>query len=226
MSIDSSQLKFCLVPHKQRLASLIGFVRSHIHDRVVVVCCSTGVTEYLGLLFNLLEIRATFIHGKQDSSHRTKSLKRFNDGEISLLFSTARLCQSEKILAPNFLVHFDIPKEAKDEVSIIRNVAPSNFILFLDEQHSEYLKILQKEKLDITQMNFDVKKVPPVLDQVNKLLKKNHRLYQCSMDGYRELIQTYVNHGNADVFNAQKLNLLDVAINFGITAPPKLPLSK
>ena len=153
-------------------------------------------------------------------------LKLFNDGEISLLFSTARLCQSEKILAPNFLVHFDIPKEAKDEVSIIRNVAPSNFILFLDEQHSEYLKILQKEKLDITQMNFDVKKVPPVLDQVNKLLKKNHRLYQCSMDGYRELIQTYVNHGNADVFNAQKLNLLDVAINFGITAPPKLPLSK
>ena len=76
-------------------------------------------------------------------------------------------------------------------------------------------------------MPFPEKKIPNLKDKINKLTEdKNHLLYKASQDGYRELIQTYVNHENNNIFNARELNLLDVCCNFGIKYPPKLPLSK
>ncbi|OHT06283.1 hypothetical protein TRFO_25693 [Tritrichomonas foetus] len=219
------------VPHKYRLLTLVGFIRSHLKDSIVVICCSTGVAEHHSLLFNFLELRAGFLHGKQDQAHREDAVRRFNSGEVPLLFATALLMESTKINRPTWVIHYDIPKEVNTEIKIINNIRPEKFLIFLDESHKQYLELLKTVKLDAKDattdnISFDVKKIPPVQDQVFKLLDKNHRLYLCSQDGYRELIQTYVNHDNSDIFNAQKLNILDVAINFGLKAPPKLPLSK
>jgi hypothetical protein len=63
-------------------------------------------------------------------------------------------------------------------------------------------------------------------NQVIALCKKNHPLYLSSELGYREVIEAYVNHEDEDVFVATQLPVIDVAINFGLQAPPRLPLTK
>ena len=115
-----------------------------------------------------------------------------------------------------------------DLIQIIKNIHPQKYLLFIDESHKQYLNLLNEHKIITKDLEFDEKTVPKQL--VDKIMsytqKKNHLLYMASQTGYRDLIQTYVNHENDDIFNARQLNLQDVAINFGFQYPPKVPLTK
>lgn len=229
-NLSDVKLFHSFVPHKFRLLTLIGFIRTHLNDKIVVACCNSGVTEFLKLLIsspNFIDIRCDAVHGKQDEKHRQDSIKRFNSGEVSVLIGTSLLLSTIKIDRPTWLIHYDIPKEVPEEIQIIKNIHPEKFILFIDESQKKYLDLLKQVKIVTKEIPHDPKKVPPIQDKIIKITNdKNHLLYMASQSGYRGLIQTYVNHENNDIFNARELNVLDVSINFGIKYPPKLQLSK
>lgn len=218
------------VPHKYRILTLIGFIQSHLNSKIVVACCSTGVVEYNKILFNIINLRCDAIHGKQDQQHRESALRNFNEGTVNVLFATSLLLSTVNVSKPEWLIHYDIPKEVPDELNIIRNVHPQKFVLFLDQSQKKYLDLLKEFKvysIVTREIPFLEKKIPQYMDKIEKLTRdKNHKLYMSSQSGYRELIQTYVNHENNNIFNARELNLRDVSINFGLANPPKLPLSK
>lgn len=215
------------VPHKYRVLTLIAFIQNHPKQKIIVACCSTGVVEFNTILFNINNLRCEGIHGKHDLQHRENSIRNFNDGTINVLFATSLLLSTVKITKPTWLVHYDIPKEIPDELNIIRNVNPEKFVLFIDQSQKKYLELLKEFKIVTKEMKFDEKKIPQYIDKIVKLTQdKNFKLYTSSQSGYRELIQTYVNHENNDIFNARELDLRNVSINFGIENPPKLQLSK
>jgi len=231
-----------LVPHKHRLMMLVGFIRSHHNDSIVVACAGANIAEYLSILTNNFELRSSAaelnilvntpspnsssVQGKQQRSQRTAAIDRFNSGAVKLLFGSSFCLSTLQLgIRPTWLIDFDIPRSAEDELKLIQTVNPQKFLLLLDPAHSGYLHLLDGVKIRTQEIAFDEKKLPKLLHDVLSLLKKSYPLYEASQLGYRELINGYVNHPNADVFDAKKLPLLDVAITFGIEAPPYLPLS-
>lgn len=226
---DNIKLFHSFVPHKYRLLTMIEFIRRHPKDSIIIACCSTGVAEFNELLCNIfLDLRSGSLHGKQDKEHKEAAIKRFNSKEVQVLFATSLILSTVQINQPTWLIHYDIPKEIPEEIQIIKNIHPQKYLLFIDESHKQYLNLLNEHKIITKDLEFDEKSVPKQL--VDKIMsytqKKNHLLYMASQTGYRDLIQTYVNHENDDIFNARQLNLQDVAINFGFQYPPKVPLTK
>jgi ATP-dependent RNA helicase DDX18/HAS1 len=219
---------------------LIGFIRSHLNDSIIIVCAGPCIAEYLAILTNNLDIhssaaemivvygeKSALLQGKQERSQRTASFARFNSGEVDFLFGSAIvLSTAEFTRRPTWVVHYDIPRSSRDELRLIRHLNPLKFIILLDPSYSEYLERLTDVKINTQLLKFDDKKIPKLQPEVFSLCEKNYPLYQASEYGYREFITTYVNHEYAELFDATKLPILDVAHTFGIKAPPKLPLTK
>jgi superfamily II DNA/RNA helicase len=231
------------VPHKHRLMMLVGFIRSHLTDSIVVACAGANIAEYLSILTNNFELRSnaaelnilvstpspnsSSVKGRQGRSERTEAIDRLNSGAIKVLFGSSFILSNMKLMMrPTWLIDFDLPNPAVEELKLIQAVNPQKFLLLLDSQHAGYLGLLEGVKVTTQAIPFDEKKLPKLGHNVLSLCKKNYPLYHSSQLGYRELINSYVNHDNADLFDARKLPLLDLAINFGIEALPLLPLTK
>lgn len=242
MSEEPTKLFHSFVPHKHRLMMLIGFLRTHLNDTIVVVCAGSNIAEFNSILTNNLDLRtntvelnavggkqnSTTIQGTQKQSERNAAVERFNTGKVKVLFGSAfALSTCDLKIRPTWVLHYDIPKPAEEELRLIRHLNPHKFLILLDPEYRAYLEMLEAVKLESKELAFDEKKLPRLRDQVISLSqKKSYPLYMSSQKGYRELISAYVNHDNASLFNAMKLPLVDVSINFGIEAPPKLPLKK
>jgi hypothetical protein len=229
------------VPHKHRLMMLIGFIRSHLSDTIIVACAGSAVAEFNSILTNNLDIRSgaaeinvisstensAIVQGKQKQSQRAAAVDRFNSGKVNLLFGSAFVLSSIDLTRrPTWVLHYEIPKSIEEETRLIQRLNPLKFLILLDASESEYIKELEIAKITSKELAFDEKKIPKLRNQVISLCKKNYPLYMCGQMGYKELIGTYVNHECGKLFDAMRLPLLDVAINFGIEAPPKLPLKR
>ncbi|KAH0794819.1 DEAD-box ATP-dependent RNA helicase 27 [Histomonas meleagridis] len=225
------------IPHKHRLMTLVGFIRTHISDTIIVGCNGTSTTKFLSIFFNNLDIRAGSISGKMPTKAAPeeppelmpelirKELQRFNEGELKLIFVSQQLLPSYDFIKPKYFLQYDIPSKTIDEIKIINHLKPDKFVLFLDKSQEKYVTDFERDaKIESKELPFNEKKIPNIYDELEKLLKKSFPLYESSEKAYRELIRTYVNHENKDIFCARQLPLLDVAHSFGIKAPPKLPL--
>ena len=242
MTEEPTKLFHSFVPHKHRLMTLIAFLRTHINDSIVVVCASSGVAEFNSILTNNLDLRtdtielnvvggkaqSDIVQGTQSQSERRAAIDRFNAQKVKVLFGSAfTLATCDLKIRPTWVVHYDIPKPAEEELQLLRHLNPQKFLILLDPEYRPYLDMLAAVKLESREIPFDEKKIPKLREKVVSLTQKDsYPLYRTSQKGYRDLISAYVNHDNADLFNAMKLPLVDVAVNFGIEAPPKLPLKK
>jgi len=231
MADEPTRLFHSLVPHRDRLMMLIGFLRSHLTDSIVVVCAGPSIAEFNSILANNLELRSTApvtVTGAQEQSQRAAALARFDSGAVSVICGSALMFETcELKRRPTWVVHYDVPRPAAEELRLLRRLNPRKFLVLLDPGERGYVDALGGEKAESKELPFDPQRVPRLRDRVIALSqRKSYPLYMSSQRGYRELISAYVNHGCRDLFDATKLPLLDVAINFGIEAPPKLPLKK
>jgi hypothetical protein len=243
MADPSTRFFHSFVPHKHRLMMLIGFIRSHLNDSLVVACAGPNIATYLAILTNNLDLRSnaaesstlvntpspnsTAVKGFQKHQERAEAIARFDSGEVNVLFASTFILSSLRLTKrPTWFVHFDIPKSPADELRLVRLVNPQKCLLLLDPSQSGYVGLLEKISVDSKLIPLDEKKLPNVRKEVAQLCKKNYPLYLSSELGYRELIEAYVNHEEGGVFVATELPVVDVASNFGLDAPPLLPLTK
>ena len=110
---------YSFVPHKHRLMTLVGFIRTHKSDSIVVGCNGPSSTEFPSIFFNNLGIRAGHLHGKMTPELREAALKRFNEGLVNIIFVSPQLLPSSEFTKPKYFLQFDIPKNPLEEIKII-----------------------------------------------------------------------------------------------------------
>lgn len=205
---------------------LIAFLRARVKESIIVISASANTCEFLSILTNNMQLRSGFLTGKQDAEARAKSIERFEKGLVEILCATPtvlRNCDIKK--QAKWAIHWDIPLEKESEIRLVDHLKAEKFLILLDPSHAEYMNLLGDVKVKC--LPFDEKKIPKIEDSILSFCnKKSFKLHQTGQLGYRELIATYVHHEHADLFDARKLNLCDVCINYGIEHPPKLPLTK
>jgi hypothetical protein len=237
MSQDPVSVFHSFVPYKHRVMMVLGFIRTHLNDSIVVACAGSSIAEFNSILTNNLDLRSgaaeistntsAIVQGKQKQSQRAAAVNRFNKGEVNVLFGSVFILSTVEITRrPTWVVHYDVPKPIEEEIKLVQRINPVKCLILLDATERDYITEVSKMKVDSKELVFDEKKLPKLKNELLNLCKKNYPLYMCGQNGYRELISTYVNHGYNTIFQAMKLPLLDVAINFGIEAPPKLPLKR
>lgn len=214
----------CLVPHRHRLMALIGFIRTHLSQKIVVSCAGAHSAEFIALFLNNIDIRVGFLHGRMEPDARAAALERYNQGKLSVLFASQRIIAGTELARPDFFIQYDIPRPVAEELQTVRRVAPAKVLLFLDASQSAYVEALREAKVESKEIPFNEKRIPNLYDELEKLIGKVYLIYENSQRAYRELIAEYRNHPNKEIFCAPKLPLLDVAHSFGISAPPKLRL--
>ena len=213
------------VPLRSQTMAMLGFAR-RFQNVVAIVNGPQLATFYCGA-FNHFNIPTGCIHGNQEKSQTDNALKRFNNGQFDVLFVSVSSLAMAKVEKPQWCIMLDLPPEVEVLSSIVDTIKTVNFILFLDNQFERYMEKVNAAKLQFKEKKLDTKSIPKQDYEVVKLVtKKNYAIYTASQFGYREIISAYVNHPYNDIFQATKLNLLDVSNNYGITAPPKLPLTK
>lgn len=214
----------CFVPHRHRLMTLIGFIRTHLNNSIIVNCTGSHSAEFISIFLNNIDIRVGHLHGRMEEEPKANALERYNSGKINILFVSQKIIPSTEFKAPDYFIQYDIPKAVADEIQIINHIKPKKVIIFLDDSQKNYINLLKEAKIESKNLPFNEKKIPNLYDELDKLINKVYLIYENSQRAYRELISEYVNHPNKEIFCAPKLPLLDVAHSFGISAPPKLRL--
>lgn len=178
------------------------------------------------MLMHFKNIQAGKLHGKQEQEQRDAAIKRYNENKVNVLSATTTILQSTELSKPTWLLHWDIPLSAENEIKLINKIKPAKYVLFIDPSQKEYIEQLKSKNVLSKELAFKENILHNVKNDVTRLRGENHLFYRAAELGYQELIRAYVDHEDTTLFSAPSLPLLDVAINFGITAPPKLPLTK
>ena len=222
----NSNFYHCEVPYKHRLMTLFGFVRSHLNSKIIISVTSSNEVDFLTLFFNFHEIICSYITGKQEETQKNFNLNKFIENERSILIVTNFYINHFILPQSDWTIHFNIPESLNSILKIFNsNPTKNNLLLFPKNEYSFILK-LKENNILIKNLSFDEKKIPKLIDNLQHLLKKNYSFYTSSIFSYKDFINSYVNSELNEIFIAKSLPLLDIAINYGINAPPKVPLTK
>ena len=219
------KLYYSEIPLEKRLFVLVQFVRTHLKEKIVILCYGKRTVEFLARYFTELEILTCKITGAMEQRQRDNSIKLFKANTNVLLISQ-EIAQNVDFGKPTWLVEYSVPPELSQFIKLVNNIEAEKTLLFLDPQNeAAFAERVQEQKMDFKLLPFDVHKVPDLKPKLLRLLDKTYEFYLSSQEGYREMIRAYVNSENPE-FDALKLRLTDASISFGIEHPPKLPLTK
>jgi len=194
-------------------------------EKIIVVCSGVKSCQFLSLLFNFLEVPCAYVHGEQSQNQRNSHIKQFSSNDKSLLLISSLSLRTIDIPEHEWFLQYDIPQSLSFYNEIIKKIASAKALLFVDPSEKLLIDKLKDSGIESKEIPFDEKKIPKLHLNIEKWLAKNYGFYTSSQFAYREIIASYVHNEISDVFKAASLPLLDVAINYGIKAPPKLPLN-
>ena len=89
-----------------------------------------------------------------------------------------------------------------------------------------FIRHLKVNKININEYEFSENKLLKVQEQYEKLVnKKDHFLFNCSIDAYRAYLHSYIANPMKEAFDVSKLDLNKLCKSFGLTNPPMVHLN-
>ncbi|EAY18992.1 hypothetical protein TVAG_246700 [Trichomonas vaginalis G3] len=217
---------YCPVSFKYRLPALVEFVKSHFNkDKIVIICNGPKQVEFLSHYFILLQMTPCRIVATMSQEDRQNAEQRFQ-GAINICLVSQSIVENVKLGNPTWVVEYAVPTALSSYVKMVQNIKAPKWILFVEPNNEKaFIERCKSAGLESKELPVTVNKLPNIVPRLLGFLDRRYEFYMSSQFGYREMISAYVNSENEE-FNAQKLNLLEASISFGIEHPPKLPLTK
>ena len=213
------------IPYEKRVFTLAHFVRTHMKEKIVILCYGIKTVEFLARYFMELNMTPCKITGNMQQKQRDNTIRLFSE-DINILLISQNIAQNVQLPNVDWLVEYAIPPAVADFIKLVKNINAKKTLLFLDpENEIKFVEKLKEAKFEFKELPFDAKKIPDGKLNLLKLLDKIYDFYMSSQFGYREMVQAYVNSENPE-FDALKLRLKDASMSYGIEHPPKLPLTK
>ena len=94
-------------------------------------------------------------------------------------------------------------------------------VLVLDHE-----KPITKEISNLSEFEFNVKKMPNEESKIIKLVnKKDHYLYVCAFEAYKSFLFNYALRANKEIFNIDLIDETKMCKNYGFEYPPYVNLT-
>jgi len=222
---------YVVCPSERRFLLLYTFLKRNLRKKKIMVFFSScNSVKFHAELLNYVDVPCLDIHGRQKQQKRTTTFFEFVNAKTGILLCTDVAARGLDIPAVDWIVQYDPPDDPREYIHRVgrtaRGVAGSGrALLMLLPSELGFLKYLRACKVALNEYEFPASKLANVQSQLEKLIARNHHLYNSARQGYRSYLLAYASHGLKHIFNVHDLDLLAVAKGFGFEAPPRVHLN-
>ncbi|XP_058125962.1 probable ATP-dependent RNA helicase pitchoune [Anopheles ziemanni] len=222
---------YIVCPSEKRLLVLFTFLKKNRKKKVMVFFSSCLSVKFHHELFNYIDLPVQSIHGKQKQAKRTSVFFQFCNAESGVLLCTDVAARGLDIPAVDWIVQYDPPNDTKEYIHRVGRTARGenncgHALLILRPEELDFLRYLKQAKVSLNEFEFSWSKIADIQLQLENLLSKNYFLNQSGKLALKSYVRSYEGHHMKDVFNVGKLDLLQVAKNFGFAQPPHIDFGK
>lgn len=154
--VDPKKLKqtYYDVESNRKFSLLVNLLQEEREGLVMVFCNTRRNTDFVVNNLKANGIDANALHGGFSQAKRSKTLGRFNKGNVSVLVCTDVAARGLDIKGVSHVYNYDLPNDAKDYIHRIGRTARAgeegNAINILSQRdHDNFTRILQSYDVDI-----------------------------------------------------------------------------
>ncbi len=123
------------------------FIRDHPDEKMIVFVRTRIRAERVGNTLQNLSIPCLVIHGEKDQAERTEVMKRFREGECTILIATDVTARGIDIPDVAYVINFDLPEKPENYVHRVgrtgRGVRKGVAVSFYSKGEKERLQEIQ-----------------------------------------------------------------------------------
>lgn len=235
---SSLKLNYCVVNPAEKLQLLVSILNNYKFKKCIVyfpTCVSVSYfysfIQYLGkrnILVNEVEILS--LHGKLQTSARTKTLTAFTDSlSNSVLFTTDVAARGIDIPDVDLVIQLDPPTNTDMFMHRCGRTGRANrvgkAITFLNEGREEdFIPFMQVKNVELEELDLEVKGITTNFyeDFRNWILEDRDR-FDKGVKAYVAFIKYYSNHSATSIFRLQSLDYVGIAKLYGLFRLPRMP---
>nr|7NAC_x Chain x, ATP-dependent rRNA helicase SPB4 [Saccharomyces cerevisiae BY4741]7NAD_x Chain x, SPB4 isoform 1 [Saccharomyces cerevisiae BY4741]7R72_x Chain x, ATP-dependent rRNA helicase SPB4 [Saccharomyces cerevisiae BY4741]7R7A_x Chain x, ATP-dependent rRNA helicase SPB4 [Saccharomyces cerevisiae BY4741] len=235
---SSLKLNYCVVNPAEKLQLLVSILNNYKFKKCIVyfpTCVSVSYfysfIQYLGkrnILVNEVEIFS--LHGKLQTSARTKTLTAFTDSlSNSVLFTTDVAARGIDIPDVDLVIQLDPPTNTDMFMHRCGRTGRANrvgkAITFLNEGREEdFIPFMQVKNVELEELDLEVKGITANFyeDFRNWILEDRDR-FDKGVKAYVAFIKYYSNHSATSIFRLQSLDYVGIAKLYGLFRLPRMP---
>lgn len=235
---SSLKLNYCVVNPAEKLQLLVSILNNYKFKKCIVyfpTCVSVSYfysfIRYLGkrnILVNEVEVFS--LHGKLQTSARTKTLTAFTDSlSNSVLFTTDVAARGIDIPDVDLVIQLDPPTNTDMFMHRCGRTGRANrvgkAITFLNEGREEdFIPFMQVKNVELEELDLEVKGITTNFyeDFRNWILEDRDR-FDKGVKAYVAFIKYYSNHSATSIFRLQSLDYVGIAKLYGLFRLPKMP---
>ncbi|CAI4426953.1 BAF_collapsed_G0017260.mRNA.1.CDS.1 [Saccharomyces cerevisiae] len=235
---SSLKLNYCVVNPAEKLQLLVSILNNYKFKKCIVyfpTCVSVSYfysfIQYLGkrnILVNEVEIFS--LHGKLQTSARTKTLTAFTDSlSNSVLFTTDVAARGIDIPDVDLVIQLDPPTNTDMFMHRCGRTGRANrvgkAITFLNEGREEdFIPFMQVKNVELEELDLEVKGITINFyeDFRNWILEDRDR-FDKGVKAYVAFIKYYSNHSATSIFRLQSLDYVGIAKLYGLFRLPRMP---
>ncbi|AJU35308.1 AQG_2a_G0017350.mRNA.1.CDS.1 [Saccharomyces cerevisiae] len=235
---SSLKLNYCVVNPAEKLQLLVSVLNNYKFKKCIVyfpTCVSVSYfysfIQYLGkrnILVNEVEVFS--LHGKLQTSARTKTLTAFTDSlSNSVLFTTDVAARGIDIPDVDLVIQLDPPTNTDMFMHRCGRTGRANrvgkAITFLNEGREEdFIPFMQVKNVELEELDLEVKGITTNFyeDFRNWILEDRDR-FDKGVKAYVAFIKYYSNHSATSIFRLQSLDYVGIAKLYGLFRLPRMP---
>ena len=216
---------FIVIPQEKKTQFLITFLKKYLNSKIVVSFETNKQVEFFANLLTFFHIPTIAIIKEIDSK---KQFDSFVSSSKGILLCTNNITKM-KLHVPqcDWVILFDAPNDNDSYVNRFVFDKKTNYtnmkiiVLVLDHE-----KPITKEISNLTEFEFNVKKMPNEESKIIKLVnKKDHYLYVCAFEAYKSFLFNYALRANKEIFNIDLIDETKMCKNYGFENPPYVNLT-
>uniref|UniRef100_A0A1B6ER98 ATP-dependent RNA helicase n=1 Tax=Cuerna arida TaxID=1464854 RepID=A0A1B6ER98_9HEMI len=221
---------YLVVPSERRFHVLIAFLRKYRKNKVMVFFSSCQAVQFYHDLLNYIDVKCLCIHGKQKQEKRTKTFFQFSNAAEGILLATTLAARGIDIPDVGWILQYDPPDDITEYIHKVGRTArgvggTGRAVLMLRPEEIKYVRYLKKAGISLNQLDINPK--TPVVDNqgpMEWLIGRNFHLRKLAQEAFQAYVRAYRSHRLKHVFDADKLDLKQVAKSFGLIRPPPVDL--
>eukprot|EP00667_Euglena_gracilis_P006804 EG_transcript_6868 len=222
---DTLTQGYVVVSAENRFLLLFTFLRKYRTRKVMVFFSTCKEVQFYSELLNYVDVQVWDIHGKQKQMKRTNTFLNFTNAPHGCLLATDVAARGLDIPNVDWIIQYDPPDQPEEYIHRVGRTARAgkvgNALLFLMPEELGFLKYLKSYKIPLNEYEYPASKLPALVSQkLQTLIETNYYLYKSARDAYRSYMLAYHTHSMKNIFDVTKLDVVNVARAFGLTAPP------
>lgn len=210
-----------------RFCSLFSFLARNLEKKSMVFLCSCDSVAFFEDLLNYIDMPVWGLHTHKTPSDRKTAYYSFCKADKGILLCTDLAARGLDIPDVDWIVQYDPPASPKAYLHRVGRTARGalgigHALLFLLPQNVKFLHHLRSHGIPIAEYSFASSEFSDILHLVKRTVKENFHIRTRAKRAYKSYLSAYTAHEYKSCFDVSKLDLSEVAKDFGFKSLPKV----